>query len=1119
MTDKGPKRRRTLQLAIGALLLLVLLPVLAYGLRVPLANWAISLLLAEREIEGHLRVERLDIDGLEVSTIALPGLEVDSLSAQWLVTPWPPAFQLLAVEVQKPKVTLTLDKAPLWPLQAYLPASSPAQDPSPSLWDQLPLLPPLTISSGEVLLISSDEQATVTLETAITGAASSPRQVTAEADLKGFGLNGQGKLSLDLQNNQPTKATFWLEAQHAPRSPLPASDLRLKSELDVKPQSLKITGSGKGQLDSRGLGTLAQKVPQLAGLLMHILPETAQGALTLSLDGSGTWALEENLKLADPQPEALDLSIDVSSQALTWPGFVTGADASWAGQLTKTAEVDGYLWRPSKDLTFSAQETEGRLFPEEIRTRLPQGFFVRQGVTLALSQLLLDKAAKRARFDNLNLLASDGAGDRLALSGSASLDLSQDLWADADLKGQVHLPAPWPGLTDLSLDLAGQFHHDQHGSLLELRQLDHLTVTSDPAHWPEQLAQLNQVLDQFSLGDQPFPLSLTASSPSGSEPLLKLFLEPDSFSFSSQANVLLSSPLWQNLDLSFQANGDKTADGDLLLDFPALQVHSTALQSPYGSADVSVTGSASYLSDFFTGDLKAELTSDQLTLPQGTARSVKLDLPVSASGSLQEVFWHTGQATLALKDLKAANQVRISPVLLTLQEGSGRIAGMSLTSDLQVALAPSTIRHPSQTLELGAGQAKFHLASQEEGEARVSFSQAQATEAQIQITSPSFTLSRNDSGALVMNLTEAQLQDLSSPSRFPKLHLSGKTELTGDTLFLSLDGRLPQADDTPFNLLADYQLDRKKGTTSFDLQNLIFDPGLQPGDLHPLLASLSEVEGSLSLAGTAEISPDGLGDSQAEITLQLDEATTPYGQISDLSVPLVLTSLWPLESAPDQAITLDRFGQELALEDLFLRYHLTRQPSGESPLPVLSVAEARMRLLGGQLNLGPGDFNPLDENQSLLLTAEDLDLVTVLSLISKEGLTGTGDLEGRIPLELRNGDIVIDGAHLRAERPGRLAFSSPPTDQALSTGGDHVQLLLSALENFHYTDLLLELDKAPDGQSRVLLKMEGSNPDLYDGYPFSLNLNLETAAAPLLSALATGSSLYDEMIKRAVQNR
>ena len=420
---------------------------------------------------------------------------------------------------------------------------------------------------------------------------------------------------------------------------------------------------------------------------------------------------------------------------------------------------------------------------------------------------------------------------------------------------------------------------------------------------------------------------------------------------------------------------------------------------------------------------------------------------------------------------------------------------------------------------MSAGTLDLDITEQGVGQARLAFTQVAAKQAKLWLDAPSFVIQRRPGSALALDIKPVKISDRAARPRFPPLVIAGGGKQAAKIVTARLTARLPQVPDRPLSLSARFDLTRKVGQARFELSALPFDARLQPKALHPALAQLQKVRGRVDFVGSASFTPAGLSASAGQLDLQIDRMTLPGGAVTNLSLPLTLTSLWPLESAAGQRLDLEKFGQGPAVEDLVLRYRLDARQTGDSPLPVVAVEQATMRLLGGRLNLGPSRLDPAADAQNLVLLAEELDLVSVLSLLNQEGVAGNGRLRGRVPLAFRAGQLVIDGVRLEAEGPGVLAFTSGPTEQALIQGGKHINLLLRALQNFHYQDLLLTLDRQPNGQSQLLLALNGSNPDLYAGYPFALNLTLETAAAPLLSAITAGSSLYEEVIRRALKSR
>ena len=63
-------------------------------------------------------------------------------------------------------------------------------------------------------------------------------------------------------------------------------------------------------------------------------------------------------------------------------------------------------------------------------------------------------------------------------------------------------------------------------------------------------------------------------------------------------------------------------------------------------------------------------------------------------------------------------------------------------------------------------------------------------------------------------------------------------------------------------------------------------------------------------------------------------------------------------------------------------------------------------------------------------------------------------------------------------------------------------------------ELEIGLTSPPTGITQIRLRLLGANPDVLDGQPFDLNINVETDAAPLLEALAESRRLQQGVTER-----
>jgi hypothetical protein len=127
-----------------------------------------------------------------------------------------------------------------------------------------------------------------------------------------------------------------------------------------------------------------------------------------------------------------------------------------------------------------------------------------------------------------------------------------------------------------------------------------------------------------------------------------------------------------------------------------------------------------------------------------------------------------------------------------------------------------------------------------------------------------------------------------------------------------------------------------------------------------------------------------------------------------------------------------------------------------------------------------------------------------LALTQLDGLSGAGIIDGVLPVELGAAAFTIAGGRLTARAPGWLRYRADAVPTAWQGGDAGVTLLLQALENFRYDQLEITLDGATDASMVVGLAVRGANPDLYDGHPIELDVDLEGELASILQCSLSG---------------
>jgi hypothetical protein len=355
----------------------------------------------------------------------------------------------------------------------------------------------------------------------------------------------------------------------------------------------------------------------------------------------------------------------------------------------------------------------------------------------------------------------------------------------------------------------------------------------------------------------------------------------------------------------------------------------------------------------------------------------------------------------------------------------------------------------------------------------------------------------------------AQLAQLSRPALVAPLRLRGEASLAGGKVEFSLS--VATVARSPFSIEATgrYELNSASGSLVLAMAPLVFKPQeFQPRDLAPALGGFARnVTGSLGLAGSIAWHD---GTLAPDLLLRLGDLafTTDAAQIRGLTAAIRLTKLWPPATAPHQALSATIEAPGMPAAKVSLRGRLTGKPA-------LAIEEFAAEIAGGEIAATPVTIDPAALALATTLRVSHLDLAELTKLLAIDGLSGTGALDGDIPLSLANHKLAVRNGKLAAKGPGVLRYQPQRLPPQIAAAGQSVDLALKALSDFHYDRLSLELDKSAEGEGTVLLHMEGSNPAVMSGQPFTFNIRVESNFDRLADYALLSLRSAQDLLRRA----
>lgn len=178
----------------------------------------------------------------------------------------------------------------------------------------------------------------------------------------------------------------------------------------------------------------------------------------------------------------------------------------------------------------------------------------------------------------------------------------------------------------------------------------------------------------------------------------------------------------------------------------------------------------------------------------------------------------------------------------------------------------------------------------------------------------------------------------------------------------------------------------------------------------------------------------------------------------------------------------------------------------------LDYAEAE--LLGGEVRLTPQRWDLADMPIRVPLQVHSLQLSRLMELYPAEDLSGTGILNGEIPVWINLDGVHVEKGTLAAEKPGGRLRLPGERLAGLAQGNAAMQIVVEAMKNFHYSVLDSTIDYARDGTLNLDLHIEGNNPNVRDGQPIVLNVNLEEDIPALLTSLQLSGRVNEAVTER-----
>ncbi len=372
-----------------------------------------------------------------------------------------------------------------------------------------------------------------------------------------------------------------------------------------------------------------------------------------------------------------------------------------------------------------------------------------------------------------------------------------------------------------------------------------------------------------------------------------------------------------------------------------------------------------------------------------------------------------------------------------------------------------------------------------------------------------------DKQSLIADLTTDNIAILYGAQNLPQLQLQSRISITPDKLANRFTLRLTDqllAQDIEVNgsTATDLKANRTTGNWKTvvplkGIEKLLhrFNPTTPP--------ELLLTAGTLQQQGWLDMNNSGIALRMLNRT---EKASVSYDQTHLYEID------WNSETVKNHRGKVDDTGRlkiafidvGVPLQNFSGSYHFEQNATGKQSVQLNS---STVDLLGGTVTTLPVTIALDNPDFTTAIAVTGIDLEQLIALEQQEGLSGSGTLNGQMPVQFSEGKLtIIGGQIISTPEGGWIRFEPPAEFMALTQTNQALGIAFAALRNMRYEQLGIELDYQPEGEALLKTHLKGHNPTWNRGQPVDFTINIEENIPKLLQALQFTDKLTKTLEKR-----
>lgn len=197
------------------------------------------------------------------------------------------------------------------------------------------------------------------------------------------------------------------------------------------------------------------------------------------------------------------------------------------------------------------------------------------------------------------------------------------------------------------------------------------------------------------------------------------------------------------------------------------------------------------------------------------------------------------------------------------------------------------------------------------------------------------------------------------------------------------------------------------------------------------------------------------------------------------------------------------------IENIDFSGKLTANLGGLDSNQAKAELQGQGQLLGGDVII-PSVVVTNQQQASLYLLLQDLDLTRIMDKQRLQGIHASGRIDGVLPAFYQDGKVSINGGRLAARPPGgEISLQDNEKFQQLASSEPQLAFALDVLKQLNYRELSSSFEMDNHGEAQLNIHLEGSSPSYQR--PIVFNYHQSENMLKLIESLQIGNRLEQEL--------